>query len=730
MMTKKTQGITRRKLLANLPAIPLLSGLKPWVAWGEERDGPPIAKLKPVVETFFGERIVDDYRWMEDSTDPDWQPFLVQQADYARSVLDTLPHRKELLERVTTLSADSPLTTQVEIRGSRMFYEKRPAGSNTFKLFFRDRIGATESILFDPAAVKNGNSHHSIDWWTSSPDGEHVALGISPAGSENSVTQIINVANGKTLPERIDRTQYASPVWLPDSSGFFFNRLSGAAAGSTDYYQNSVAWLHKIGTDPEDDLKVLASGQYPDIRVDTIEFPAVVSDPSSSFVYAVLYGGVRRENPVYVAKLSDVVAGRPQWKKVCDVLDEVVSASLYGEHLYLLTTRDAENGKVLRVSAADPDFEQAEVMVQESDVVIEYIVAARDGLYMLDIAGGYSTLRRMTWNGNLEMVELPFEGSIVSLFATTEKDGLWIGGSSWLLPRTTWYYDPKTKSTNDLGLTPPSPLDLSEYEAVRTIGIARDGTEVPISIVKRKDLKPNGSNPTLVSAYGAYQIVYSPYFDPRSLAFLEQGGILATAHVRGGGEFGKRWWKGGQKLTKPNTWRDLIDCCEALIKAGWTKPDHLAIQGGSAGGITVGRALTERPDLFAVVISNVGVGNPLRAEFSQNGPPNIVEFGTVTERDGFIALKQMDSVHAVRDNVPYPAVLLTHGATDPRVEPWQSAKFAARLQRATSSEAPVLLRITFDAGHGLGSTRNQTDQQRADEYAFILAYTRGPQSPS
>lgn len=725
MTTKKTRGITRRKLLANMPALPLLSGLIPRVAWGDERPGPPFAKLKPVAETFFGERVVDDYRWMEDPNDPDWQPFLTQQAAYARSILDKLPHRKALLERITTLSADSALTTQVEIRGARMFYEKRPAGSNTFKLYFKDRAGSTESLLFDPESVRDGNSHHSIDWWTSSPDGKHVALGVSPAGSENSVTQIINVATGKTLPERIDRTQYASPVWLPDSSGFFFNRLSGAAEGTTDYYQNSVAWLHKIGTDPEEDLQILASGQHPDVRIDPIEFPAVVSDPSSAFVYAVLYGGVRRENPVYVARLNDVVAGKPMWKNVCDVADEVVSACLSGQHLYLLTTKGADNGKVLRISAAAPDFEHADVMVQESEVVIEDIVAAKDGLYLLDMAGGYSTLRKMTWNGNLGQVELPFEGSIVSLFATTDKDGLWIGGSSWLLPRSTWYYDPKSKSTVDLGLTPPSPLDLSEYEAVRTIGLARDGTEVPISIVKRKDLKPDGRNPTLVSAYGAYQIVYSPYFDPRSVAFLEQGGILATAHVRGGGEFGKRWWKGGQKLTKSNTWRDLIDCSEALIKAGWTKPDHLAIQGGSAGGITVGRAMTERPDLFAVVISNVGVGNPLRAEFSQNGPPNIVEFGTVREKDGFIALKQMDSLHAARDNVPYPAVMLTHGATDPRVEPWQSAKLAARLQRATTSESPVILRITFDAGHGLGSTRDQIDQQRADEYAFIFAYAQG-----
>ncbi len=255
---------------------------------------------------------------------------------------------------------------------------------------------------------------------------------------------------------------------------------------------------------------------------------------------------------------------------------------------------------------------------------------------------------------------------------------------------------------------------------MRTFATARDGTQVPLSVVARKGLPRNGRNPALVSAYGAYQIVSSPHFSPRTLALLERGGVFATAHVRGGGEYGKRWWKGGQKLTKPNTWRDLIDCCEHLIKQRWTSKAALTIQGGSAGGITVGRALTERPDLFAGVISNVGVSNTLRAEFSQNGPPNIDEFGTVKEPDGFTGLRAMDALSHVKDGTRYPAVLLTVGMTDPRVEAWHGGKMAARLQKANRSLNPVLLRVEFDAGHGLGSTRSQIDDERADEFAFVL----------
>ena len=255
---------------------------------------------------------------------------------------------------------------------------------------------------------------------------------------------------------------------------------------------------------------------------------------------------------------------------------------------------------------------------------------------------------------------------------------------------------------------------------MRTTVRARDGTRIPLSIVARRGLPRDGRNPALVDAYGAYQMSASPYFTARNLALLERGAILVTAHVRGGGEFGWRWWKGGQKQTKPNTWRDLIDCCEHLVRQRWASPATITIQGASAGGIAVGRALTERPDLFAGVISNVGVSNALRAEFSQNGPPNIDEFGSVTDRSGFLGLRAMDALHHVRDGTRYPAVLLTVGMTDPRVDAWHGAKMAARLQRASRSGRPVLLRVAFDAGHGLGSTRSQVDDEFTDAFAFAL----------
>jgi len=583
-----------------------------------------------------------------------------------------------------------------------------------------------ERLLVDPSTLKGeGGAHMSLDWWAPSPDGRYVVHGLSAAGSEDSVARILDVNTGELLPERIDRTENASPSWLPDSSGFFYLRLAaGSKPGSPERYLDTVNWLHRLRTDPETDLRILARGLFPQVPIERNEFPGVTADTSSAYVLAGVFGGVRRENPLYTARLADVLASKPQWKRVCGVEDEVTGFAFRADELFLLSTRDAPNARVLRTSMSAPDLAKAAVAVPEGAAALEAVAVARDGLYLRDMDGGYGSLRRLSNDGRVAPVALPFEGSIEGFNASTAEDGLWFAGTSWLLPQSVFRVNGK-QAVERVALAPVASIDTSAFEAIRGFATARDGTRMPLSIVARKGLKRNGRNPTLVNAYGSYQISYNPYFNARGLAFLEQGGVLAFAHVRGGGEYGKRWWRAGQKLSKPNTWRDLIDACEALVKQGWTSTRHLAIQGGSAGGITVGRALTERPDLFAAVISNVGVSNALRAEFSPNGPPNIDEFGTVTERAGFLGLKQMDALHAVRDGVRYPAVLLTTGMTDPRVEPWEVAKMAARLQavaasRRASDRNPVLLRVEFDAGHGVGSTREQRDAERADEYSFVL----------
>jgi prolyl oligopeptidase len=292
--------------------------------------------------------------------------------------------------------------------------------------------------------------------------------------------------------------------------------------------------------------------------------------------------------------------------------------------------------------------------------------------------------------------------------------------SSWTQPQLWYAYDPASDKFTDTGLRPRSPVDYSAIVSEEVKVKSHDGRLVPLSIVRRGDLSRNASNPTLLYAYGAYGIRLDASFDPTLLAWLERGGVYAVAHVRGGGEYGEDWHLAGQKLTKPNTWKDFIACGEYLVEQKWTSPARLAGQGGSAGGITVGRALTERPDLFAAIIDDVGMSDTVRFETSANGPPNVPEFGSVSSAEGFKGLLAMSSYHHVEDGAKYPAVLLTTGINDPRVDSWQMGKMTARLQAASASGKPILLRVDFDAGHGIGSTKQQANEGIVDGWAFLL----------
>ena len=721
-------SITRRAALTGFSAF----GLWPWPGAGRARTpkpprAPPIARIEPVRETLWGEVIVDPYRWMEDETDPDWLPFMRGQAEYARGVLDAAPGRASLAQRIAALSSDMTGAVRLQRAGSWIFYERRPRGAETPRLFVRHAQRGEERLLLDPGGVSRDGQHASLDWWAASPSGRWVCYGLSLAGSEDSVMHFINVRSMQVLPERIDRTQYATPSWLPDESGIFYNRRAeGIDRGTIDYDKDSVCWLHRLGTDADADIKVLARGLDANVPIDPIEEPAISTDPSSDHVVACLVGGVRRDNPLYTARLADAVAGKPKWRKVCDVADEVVSFSFRGDDLFLVTTRDAPNGRVVKTSMERPDFATARTLLGEGSVVIDAVAAAKDSLYVADLEGGSGGLRRLGYDGALAPIALPFRGSILGLMTETNRDGVLLTMSSWLRPPSIWSYRPDN-GLQETGFSSRPRIDVSPYEVMQVFAEARDGTKIPVSIIARKGLERDGSHPTIVTAYGAYQEVSRPGFDARSIAFLEQGGVLATAHVRGGGEYGKAWWKAGQKATKPNTWRDLIASCEYLIREGWTSQPRLAIDGESAGGIAVGMALTERPGLFSVVVGKVCTFNMVRSEFGHSGQSNVAEFGSVADEEGFRGLRAMDAYLSVRDGVPYPAVLLTAGMTDSRVSPWEAAKMAARLQTATSSSNPVLLRVTFDEGHGLGSTKSQLDGEATDVYAFVLWRTRGRQ---
>jgi len=711
--------IDRRTLLLTAGSAAALTAL-PRFAFSAVKEGPLVARIEPVTDTYFGTSVTDPYRWMENPADKDWEPFMKSQAAHARAVLDGIPGRAAMARRVSELAGDLEIINTIQVGGPHVFIEKRPAGANNFRLYVREGLDGAERLLVDSETRTQGEVHYSMNYWSASPDGKYVAYGISPSGSENAVIEIMETATGNVLPDRIDRAQYAFPSWLPDGTGFFFNRLAeGGTAGTTDYYLNSVCWLHKLGTDSKADIKVLARGQFADVAIQEIEFPIVFSQPGSNYAVAFLFAGVQNEITMYVNSLEAAAKGQGGWKNICVADDKVTGGALKGDDIYLVTYKDAPRYRVLHVKAAEPAVAGAREVVSQGKTVIQNVFAAKDALFIQELDGGIGRIRRLSADGKVTPIALPFEGTLGSIYADTEHEGLWFQLQNWVRPAAVFQVS-ASGAVTDTGLATQPDIDVSPYESTRLFATAKDGTMIPVSIVYRKGMKRDGSSPALIDAYGSYGITEDAYFAPRFIAWLEQGGVWATAHVRGGGEFGREWHEGGRLLTKHNTWGDLIAAAEQLIADGWTSARKLAIRGGSAGGITVGRAMTDRPDRFAAVISQVGVSNTLRAEFSQNGPPNIPEFGSVTTADGFKGLYAMDAYLHVKDDTNYPALLLTTGMTDPRVDPWQAAKMAARVQKATSSGKPVLLRIDFQAGHGLGSTRAQRDEEFGDIFAFIL----------
>jgi prolyl oligopeptidase len=719
-------GFDRRQFLtasAGALSMTLMPKRRLWAAAGTAVPPAPVARIDAAHDTYFGESLSDPYRWMENGKDPEWLPFLKGQNDHTRAILDALPARAPLLKRIRQLSGDTVTTSRVQRAGGLIFFTQRPQGADNFKLFVRQGAAGHDRVLVDPIKESGAKSHVSLDWWHASPDGRHVVYGLSKDGSEDSTLHVLAVADGSDLPERIPNTQAANPQWLDDGSGFFYNQLTGKV-DTPERFLDSQARFHRLGTDPGNDPVLMKRGLVAGIDYDRIQAPYIVTFPGSSHVLLLL-SDVRPEARTFIAPLADAIAGRTRWTPVASFEDEVTDVDLDGEDLYLLVNKGTPRGRLVKTAAAAPNLATAALVVPQGSFVIESIARARDGLYLKIMDGGISRLQKLKTDGRVADIALPFDGTIGAVYAVTDLDGVLISLAGWLTPAGIYSVDTGGRVV-DTGITPKPAIDVSRYEAKRFFAAAKDGTKIPYTIIYRKGLKQDGRAPTWISAYGSYGLAaYTPAFAGRTLALVDTGAIVGYANVRGGGEYGREWHKAGQLTKKPNTWHDLIAVCEDLVAKNYTSPRHLAIGGRSAGGIAVGRAMTERPDLFAAVVDGVGWSNPLRYVVEQNGYGEEPEWGAINDPEGYRALKSIDSYQSVKDGTPYPAVLLTTGVTDPRVAPFHVAKMAARLQAATSSGKPILLRVDFDAGHGFGSTRSQQDREAADTYAFLLWQLRG-----
>jgi prolyl oligopeptidase len=692
-------------------------------------DHPPVAAAKPVTDDYFGTKITDPYRWMESEPKPDFVAYLHAQNDYARAVLARIPGRDQLAKDIGEVSGLAARARVVTLAGGKIFYLKRDAGAQIDRLYVSDGAGH-ETLLVDPATLGTATAHAEIDQFAPSQDGSLVVYGVSIGGSENSTLHVIETATRRMLPDTIDRSDFASASWTPDGKGFYFTRLQKTAADAPpiERYAHMKVYFHAVGTDADTDRVALDSDHLPFEFKSGAIFPTIGLTQGSDYALAVIADGVSPEQAFYSAKLSDLQAGHAVWKKVATQTDGVVNAAVEGNRIDLLTHQGAPRFKVIETRLDAPDIATAKEMVPESAGVLTSISAASDGLYYAAREGAVFKLYKLA-NGSPvpETITLPFTGTIAppegnagGLITDPAQPGALVSLESWVRPAVWLRYTPATKTLTDTQILPPFPRDLSGYSVVETTAKAPDGTDVPLSIVTKSGLKLDGKRPAYLVGYGSYGLSYDPSFLPQFLPWIDRGGVVAVAHVRGGGELGQAWHDAGKIATKQNTIHDFIACAEALIAKGYTDSAHLGGEGTSAGGILIGGAITQRPDLFRAALIRVGATNTLREQFTAGGPANIPEFGDATNPAQFPAMLAMDAYNNVKQGVAYPAVLLTGGADDPRVTVWIPAKMTAKLQAATSSGRPVLFRVEFDAGHGIGSTRKQRDDETADEFAFLL----------
>ncbi|NTU67251.1 MAG: prolyl oligopeptidase family serine peptidase [Chlorobiaceae bacterium] len=702
-------------------------------ASGAERTGTP-APTGRSVESLCGKKVADPYRPLENLADPRVQRWFRQESERARATLDAIPGRAGLIAKMVDFdSRRSAKVYSLSITDNdRYFYLKQTPADETGRLFVRDGFKGRERELFNPTTFSDGSgASFVISGVTPNIDGSKIAMTVSPNGSENSILIVMEVASGHIYPERIDRCWFASPSWLPDGETFLYNRLNPGSLHDKDREKDSRIFVHRAGTNPSTDIEVFSRTANPELGIRPEDIPALHYDHKSGYLFAFTESVDPRVNAWY-APFQPVTGPAIPWKRLFRPTDEVYDFTATKSDIYLYTPKNAPRYQLLKTSLAAPDPEHARTVIPErGDATLSGFSVTSKGLfYTLSFNGVKEELHRLDEaGGSDEMITLPFDAGTISMGSKGfDKPDLWTLIGGWAHDFRRYRYDSDSRSFTDETLS--SPVKYPEYHDLTVEEVmvpSHDGVMVPLSLIHARGLQRNGRNPVLIYGYGAYGNSITPFFSPGLLLWTAKGGVLAVAHVRGGGELGDAWHKAGMKGSKPNTWKDLIACAEHLVRQGYTSPKHIAINAASAGGILVGRAMTERPDLFAAAMPQVGLLNAVRGEESPNGPANVPEFGSVTNPQECRTLLEMDAYLHLKKGVRYPAALVTAGMNDPRVIAWEPAKFAARLQASTASKRPVLFFTDFEAGHGIGDRKTKQFESLADILSFGLWQTGHPE---
>jgi prolyl oligopeptidase len=673
-----------------------------------------------------GVKVTDDYRWLENWDDAAVKQWSAAENARTREYLDHLAARPALRTRIAQLiAATSASYEDVQFRAGMLFAKKyQPPKQQPMLVVMRSADDpASARVLFDPNAASAKGSV-AMDFYAPSFGAKYVAAALSENGSEDASAHVFEVATGKELSDVVPRVNFAtaggSIAWKADSSGFYYTRYpkgNERPPEDANFYQQ--VYFHKLGTDPKQDSYIIGK-DFPRIA----EVQLHTSDDGRWMLVAVANG----DGGQFAHYLMD---SDGKWTQITRFDNAVVSVKFgMDQALYLLSRKDSPRGQILRLPLDKLDLAQAKVVVpqgsgsgaDESDrASIENFIPTWKHLYVVDIVGGPSRVRVFDNQGKaLPAPPLP---PVLAIY-----DGVSIGGGNLLVFTSTyldppaWYrIDAATGQAVRTALFETSPTKFEDAEVVRDFATSKDGTRVPVNIIRLKGIKLDSTHPALVIGYGGYGISTKPFFEGLfARLWLDQGGVLVETNLRGGAEYGEEWHKAGNLTRKQNVFDDFIACTQFLIDQKYTSPAHLAILGGSNGGLLMGAAFTQRPDLFRAVVSFVGIYDMLRVELDPNGAFNVTEFGSVKDPEQFKALYAYSPYHHVKDGTAYPAILMLTGENDHRVNPMESRKMIARLQAADSSGHPILLRTSASAGHGFGTALDERIEQDADVFSFLF----------
>ena len=672
---------------------------------------------KPARDQYQSTTVEDPYQWLEKDDDAAVKAWSDQQNARTRSYLDKLPERAAVEKQLTEWYAKtSPSYSSLTARPGLLFALKfQPPKQQLMLVTLKSADDVkSEKMVLDPN-VLDAKGSTTIDWFVPSRDGQFVAISLSHGGSEDGTLQIFEAATGKALSDKIEHVQYptagGSAAWKADGTGLFYTRFPRKGErpdADLNFYQQ--IYFHKIGAPDTQDTYALGK-EFPRIAEIALE-----ASHEGDYILATVANGDGGDFAHYL------LGPDGPWKQITQFSDQVKSAHLGRDRaLYLLSRADAPRGKVLRLPLDEPVLAKAVTIVPAGEAVIQTVVLTREALYIGDLLGGPSQIRRFALDGKGETIVPISKISAVSEMVGLEDNSLLFRDVSYTEPAAWYRTVPGKAEPVRTALVNTSPVSFADIEVTREFATSKDGTKIPLNIVRRKGTKQDGQNPTLLYAYGGYGISMQPNFDFTRRLWFDRGGVYVVANIRGGGEFGEEWHKSGNLTRKQNVFDDFAAAAQYLIEQKHTRPEKLAVQGGSNGGLLMGAMLTQHPDLVHAVVSSVGIYDMLRVELAPNGAFNVTEFGTVKDPDQFKALYAYSPYHHVVDGTNYPSILMMTGANDGRVAPYHSRKMVARLEEANRSGNPILLRTSTSSGHGIGTALSERIQQSADIYSFLFA---------